>query len=57
MIRAYQNIIRRRSRAINIGNIKIGDGAPISVVNDEHFRVHYYDRDGKRQVLDYIKQS
>lgn len=34
-----------------------GDGAPISVVNDEHFRVHYYDRDGKRQVLDYIKQS
>ena len=31
MTRSYQNIIRRKSRAINIGNIKIGDGAPISV--------------------------
>ena len=31
MIRSYQNINRRKSRAINIGNIKIGNGAPISV--------------------------
>ena len=31
MIRTYQKINRRKSRAINIGNIKIGNGAPISV--------------------------
>ena len=31
MIRSYQNINRRKSRAINIGEIKIGNGAPISV--------------------------
>ena len=31
MIRAYQNINRRKSRSINIGNIKIGNGSPISV--------------------------
>ena len=31
MIRSYQNINRRKSRAIYIGNIKIGNDAPISV--------------------------
>jgi Enzyme involved in the deoxyxylulose pathway of isoprenoid biosynthesis len=31
MIRSYQNINRRKSRVINIGNIRIGNGAPISV--------------------------
>ena len=31
MIRSYQNIDRRKSRLINIGKVKIGNGAPISV--------------------------
>ena len=31
MIRQYQNINRRKSHPINVGNVKIGDNAPISV--------------------------
>ena len=31
MIRPYQNINRRKSRSINVGNVKIGESAPISV--------------------------
>ena len=31
MFRSYQNIDRRKSRSINIGKVKIGNGAPISV--------------------------
>lgn len=42
-----------------VGDKKLFDdtGAAISVVSKDHFRVHYYDRDGKRQVLDYLKVS
>ena len=31
MIRSYQNIDRRKSRLINVGTVKIGNSAPISV--------------------------
>ncbi len=31
MLRSYQNIDRRKSRSINIGKVKIGNGAPVSV--------------------------
>ena len=31
MYRSYQNINRRKSKSIKVGNVKIGDNAPISV--------------------------
>ena len=31
MYRSYQNISRRKSKSIKVGNVKIGDNAPISV--------------------------